>query len=549
MAPEIPVFLPHIGVDTIKAAADAFDVGWLGMGAATKEFEERIAAYLGGGRHVVATNTGTSALHLGLIIAGVGPGDEVITPSFNFVADHQAITAVGADPVFCDVREDDLGIDPEQAALLSGPRTKAIMPLHYAGIPCHLADVYQLAESRSLRVIEDATHAFGTRYGGRRIGSFGDLICFSFDPVKVITSVDGGAVVVDSERDVERLHHLRLLGIDKDTVERYRNQRAWEYDVVCQGFRYHLTNINASIGISQLKRVDEFILSRQRACRLYNELLAEVPGVEVPRTDFQNVSPFIYYIRVKDGRRAELIEHLGANGIATGIHFLPAHRYTFFKSCRQGSMTVTDRVTEEILTLPLHSNMRAAMVERIVGQIRRFFRAERSRLALVVTPALPTAEDAEVLVTWRMDPQSQQMFYRADFSQADYERTYFEPDTPPPVWIRDRENRRIAMLRFRRYSQFWPPLPESFDEACAFDISVILAPEARGKGLAHTCIQLASEHALRSGAGLLVAEIKPENVPSRRAFERAGYVLLDEVEKRIPELPDPFRVARLIYPG
>jgi dTDP-4-amino-4,6-dideoxygalactose transaminase len=371
----VPVFVPAIGIDTLKAVTDALNVGWLGMGAYTKEFEEKIATYLGGGRQVLATNTGTSALHLALQLASVGAGDEVITTSFNFVADHQAISATGARVVFCDIREDDLGLDPAKLVELIGPKTKAVLPLHYAGAPCRIDEILEIARRAGLRVIEDATHAFGSHAGGRKIGSFGDITCFSFDPVKIITSIDGGAVVVGRAEDIPTLQQLRFLGIDKDTAERYKNQRAGEYDVVRQGFRYHLTNVNASIGLSQLALVDEFIASRQRACRLYNELLGGIAGVQTPRGDFSGVSPFIYYLRVPADRRLALIEHLKSRGIASGIHFLPAHRFSFYRGARASDLSVTERVSSEIMTLPLHSRMTTELVQRIARDIKAFFSA------------------------------------------------------------------------------------------------------------------------------------------------------------------------------
>lgn len=371
---KIPVFAPHIGVDTLKHVTDALDVGWLGMGATTKEFEERIAAFLGlKDRFVVVTNTGTSAFHIALRAAGIGPGDEVITPSFNYVADHQAIRMAGAEPVMCDVRDDNLGIDVEKAEALITKRTRAIDPLHFAGIPCDLDEVYRLAEKHGLRVLEDATHAFGTLHGGRKIGSFGDITWFSFDPVKIVTSIDGGCVVVKSEKELHDLQRLRLLGVDKDTTERYKNRRAWDYDVVSEGYRYHLTNIMASIGVSQIKRVDEFIASRQRVCRQYNEAFAPIEGVRIPPTDFEGVSPFIYSLRVLKGRREALIAHLNARDIDVGVHFIPVHEHAYFASCRRGDMSVTGRVTKEVLTLPLHSNMKPEFVERVVAGVSAFF--------------------------------------------------------------------------------------------------------------------------------------------------------------------------------
>ncbi len=376
----IPVFVPHIGVDTLKHLTDALDVGWLGMGAITKEFEERIAAFLElKGRSVVATNTGTSALHIALLAAGVGPGDEVIVPSFNYVADHQAIRMAGAEPVMCDVRDADLGIDCAKAEKLVTKRTKAIIPLHFAGVPCDQAGVFRLARKHKLRVIEDSMHGFGTRVGGRRLGSYGDITCFSFDPVKVVTSIDGGCVVVQSKDEVQKLQRLRLLGVDKDTTERYKNKRAWDYDVVSPGFRYHLTNIMASVGVSQIKRADEFIASRQRVCAAYRDTFRGIAGLRLLDTDYQDVSPFIFSVRVLKGRREKLIAHLDGLGIDAGIHFVPVHKHAQFAGCRHGDLSVTERAVEEVLTLPLHSNMRPEFSRRVIEGVAGFFKSKGAR--------------------------------------------------------------------------------------------------------------------------------------------------------------------------
>ena len=215
---KIPVFAPTIGEDTKKHLSEAIDVGWLGMGSASKEFEERISEFLGlGDRYLAVTNTGTSALHIALLTAGIGPGDEVITPSFNYVADHQAIKMTGADVVMCDIQDDNLGIDCKKAEELITERTKAIIPLHFAGIPCDQEGTFNLSKNYNLRIIEDAMHAFGTEINKKKIGSYGDITCFSFDPVKIVTSVDGGCVIVNTKEELQKLHHLRLLGVDKDT--------------------------------------------------------------------------------------------------------------------------------------------------------------------------------------------------------------------------------------------------------------------------------------------------------------------------------------------
>lgn len=371
----VPVFAPYIGVDTLKHLTDALDIGWLGMGATTKEFEERILAFIGGeGRHCVATNTGTSALHIALLAAGVGPGDEVIVPSFDYVADHQAVRMAGAEVVICDIRYDNLGIDVDKAEDLITERTKAVIPLHFAGIPCDQAGVFRLAERHNLRVIEDGMHGFGTSIDGRKIGSYGDITCFSFDPVKIVTSIDGGCVISNSLDEVEHLQRMRFLGVNKETSLRYKNKRAWDYDVVCDGFRYHLTNIMASIGVSQIKRVDEFMRTRQRVCRSYSDAFANIDSLKTPMTDFEDVSPFIYSLRILDGRREALIAHLDALDIDVGIHFIPVHKHTHFAGCRRGDMSVTDQVVQEVLTLPLHSMMRPDFVDRVIDGVVSFYR-------------------------------------------------------------------------------------------------------------------------------------------------------------------------------
>jgi dTDP-4-amino-4,6-dideoxygalactose transaminase len=372
---KIPVFVPCIQVDTLKHLVDAFDVGWLGMGNTTLEFEERIAAYLGlEERYVVCANTGTSAAHLALRAIGVGPGDEVITPSFNYVADHQSIRMTGADVVMCDIRESDLGIDIASAESMITPRTKAIVPLHFSGIPCALDDVYALARKHGLRVVEDACHAFGSTIGDKKVGTFGDVQFFSFDPVKIITSIDGGCIITPDKSEFEAMRNMRLLGVDKDTTLRYQNARAWEYDVVSEGYRYHLTNIFASVGVSQVKRTDEFIRSRQNVCTRYSAAFDGVDGLRVLRRDYADVSPFIYSVRVLDGRREDLIAHLKGLDIEVGIHFVPVHKHTYFAQSRCSPMPVTERVVNEVLTLPLHSLMPEEWIERVIDGVTSFFR-------------------------------------------------------------------------------------------------------------------------------------------------------------------------------
>jgi dTDP-4-amino-4,6-dideoxygalactose transaminase len=372
---EIPVFVPYLGPEIRAAIEEALDVGWLGMGAATGRFEDEVAGYLGlTDRKLVAVNTGTNALHCAFVLAGVGPGDEVVCPSFTYVAGHQAVSMTGADVVFSDIEERTLAIDPESIRSVLGERTKAILVVHFAGIAADLDPILELAREHGLRLVEDAAEAFGTRYKGRLIGSFGDLAALSFDPVKVVTALDAGAVVTPHEEDEATLQQLRLLGVNRDTADRVRNRRMWEYDVVRQGFRYHLGAIPASIGLAQLRLVDTFIENRRRYCRRYSEAFADLPDVETPPTDFEDVSSFIYFVRVPAEARADLMAHLSERGIGTGIHFIGAHHFSYYRDCRRADLSVTERVSAQEVTLPLWSFMDDDVLERVIDGVRSFFR-------------------------------------------------------------------------------------------------------------------------------------------------------------------------------
>jgi dTDP-4-amino-4,6-dideoxygalactose transaminase len=374
---KIPVFMPNLQKDTIEHISKVFETGWLGMGSTTKEFEVKIKEFLNlEDRFVLSTNTATSALHLALRGAKIGKSDEVITPSFNCVADQQAIKMAGADVVMCDITEKTLGIDCSKAEELISEKTKAIIPLHYGGIPCDQKGVYDLAKKYNLRVLEDGCHAFGTTINNNKIGSYGDMTVFSFDSIKTMTSIDGGCLILNSKEEFEQLEQMRLLGMHREETEaRYKNKKLWiNYDVTTEGYRYHLSNVLASIGISQINEIDNLIESRQMVCKRYNTEFSNIDGLVVPNSDYKNVSPFIYVLRVLNGKREELIEHLKKLLIDTGIHWTPVHRFSYFSESKIGDMSITDKIADEILTIPLHSNMKVETVDRIVDGIISFFK-------------------------------------------------------------------------------------------------------------------------------------------------------------------------------
>jgi dTDP-4-amino-4,6-dideoxygalactose transaminase len=376
---DISVYQPWIAASDIAAIAEALELGWLGMGSYVGEFEQAIRTTIGArDQHVVAVSTGHAALHLAMYLVDAGPGTEVITPSFNNIADLQAIAAVGADPVFADIHDETLCIDLDRAEALIGPKTKAIIVMDYA---CHLCDhdrVRKIAESYGIRIIHDAAHAFGSCYRGAPIGSFSDIAIFSFDPVKTVTTIDGGALVVRTEEERERLHEMRLIGMKQAATVMYGNQRAWNYDVERLGFRYHLSNPHAALGLAQLSRFQHIVKTRRRAYTAYADQLKGIAGLRLPVQDVSEIVPFMFYVRIIDGRREEFRQYLQERGVDTGIHWQPAHWFTMFRDCRKGDLSVTDRVGKEIVSLPFHSNMNAATQTRVIEMVRSYFAGKSS---------------------------------------------------------------------------------------------------------------------------------------------------------------------------
>lgn len=371
---EIQVYKPLLEKEELTACNAALELGWLGMGSYVSDFEAAIKKLVAAGdREVAAVSTGHAALHLGLLLAGVQPGDEVITPSFNNIADFQAILATGASPVFCDIDEETLGIDLNKAEELVGPKTKAVIVMDYF---CYLAAhdrAAEFAQRYKLRVIHDAAHSFGAKYKGRMVGSFSDITMFSFDPVKSITCIDGGALVVRTKEELEMIHELRLIGMTQPSALLYQNQRAYSYDVRRVGFRYHMANLHAAIGLAQIGKIERIGETRRAACRYYSQRLRDVSGVRLPNTDFADVIPFLYLIRVPAANRRPFREFLKERGVDTGVHWPAGHWFTLLRDCRRGDLSVTDRVATEIVSLPLHSDMERAAQDQVVDAVRSFF--------------------------------------------------------------------------------------------------------------------------------------------------------------------------------
>jgi perosamine synthetase len=366
----IPVQRPSLGHEELEAVGKVFESRWLGMGSTVKAFEDALATAVGA-RHVLAVNTGTSALHLALAALELQPGDEVLVPSLTFVATIQAIIACQLRPVFCDVERDTLNLDVQDAARRVTVRTRVVLPVHYAGLPCDMDAVLELARARGLVVVEDAAHAFGSTYRGRPIGVIGHVTCFSFDPIKNITCGEGGAVATDDAVLAKRVEHRRMLGISNDTWSRYRGERNWFYEVISPGYRYHLSNINAAIGLVQLGKAPAFRTRKVDLVRRYDEALRGVPGLELLRHDYDSTFPFCYVVKVPAHRREAMIKFLKERGVGSGVHYIPNHMQPLFLRFAT-PLPVTDEVFPCILTLPLFFEMTDEEQATVVRAVREF---------------------------------------------------------------------------------------------------------------------------------------------------------------------------------
>lgn len=332
--------------------------GYLGMGEFVNRFESELSIYLGVERdNVACVNSGTAALHLALH-ALCDVGSEVLVPSFTYVASWQAITAAGCIPVPVDICQDTLVIDLKDAERKVTSRTRVIMPVHYSGNVCDMEKLIEFASKFNLRIVEDAAHAFGASYKSAMLGSIGDVTCFSFDGIKNITSGEGGAVVTSDKMCIDKIKDSRLLGVKKDSDNRFAGKRSWDFDVESQGYRYHMSDIFAAIGLVQLSRLrNEFGPKRRQLSAWYDRELKNFSQVRRQKvTTDTNIIPHIYVVLVNEDKRDEVVQKLNNQNIPTGLHYKPNHLLSFFNK-KKYSLPVTEKIFKEIITLPLHPDL------------------------------------------------------------------------------------------------------------------------------------------------------------------------------------------------
>ena len=361
-----------LGNEELQAVTDVMqNDGYLGMGLQVLLFEKEIAKYLGVPHDwVVCVSSGTAALHLA-VEATTNPGEEVLVPSLTYVSSFQAISASNAVPIPCEVNINTGNISVDDAKDRVTDKTKAIMPVHYASNPEGIENVYNFAKSNGLRVIEDAAHAFGCSHKGKKIGSFGDVVCFSFDGIKNITSGEGGCLVTSDSKIAEYVRDVRLLGVEKDTEKRFTRKRSWEFDVSHQGYRYHMSNLFAAIGRAQLKKLDlVFGPKRKKIARSYRDELAGVRDLLFFQTNLEEQIPHIQPVRIVRGKRNLVKEILKKNNVETGIHYKPNHLLSLYSNTIKNKLPVTEKLYSEILSLPLHPNLETKDIIKISNLIK-----------------------------------------------------------------------------------------------------------------------------------------------------------------------------------
>lgn len=359
----VPFFRPSIGDAEVEAVAKAMRSGWLTTGPNAAAFEEEFSAQFSGDVFSVAVNSATAALHLGLEALEIGPGDEVVVPTLTFTATAEVVRYLGAKPIFVDFDPGTFCIAPELVEAAITDKTKAIMPVHFAGRPCDLTALSEIAKKYQLKILADSAHALPASHKGKLIGEgLADINAFSFYANKTMTTGEGGMLTTRDPDIAKRVKMMRLHGIDRDVFNRFSDVKAsWMYDVVAPGYKYNLTDMAAAMGRVQLSRLDEFFNARHHQFERYDEALKDLPLILPPRAAKGDVHSFhLYIIQLKDEapiNRDELIKILKAHNIGTSVHYRPLHQMTYWSKIAKGNFPVADAFFERCVSIPLFMAM------------------------------------------------------------------------------------------------------------------------------------------------------------------------------------------------
>jgi len=366
----IPVFKPSFGKEEFEAVKKTMESGWIGLGPKTKEFEEKFAQYVGV-KYAVGMNSGTAALHLAMKVMGIN-GYEVITTPMTFVSTNHAIIYNDGIPVFTDIYQDTLNIDPEEIKKNITPKTKAIVVVHYGGHACDMDPILELAKKHGLKVIEDVAHGCGGEYKAKKLGSLGDIACFSFHAVKNLTTGEGGMITTNDPEVYKKLLSLRWLGISKDTWSREEDngKYSWYYEVGEFGYKYHMHDIAAAIGLVQLSKLDFLNEKRRRIIDLYNAGFSDIDWIKTPVVKGYALNAgHNYVIKLED--RDGLNSFLQEKGISTGVHYIPNNNYGIYKQYRSHTPKCAT-VWKKLLTLPLYPDLSDSDIKMIIETVKSF---------------------------------------------------------------------------------------------------------------------------------------------------------------------------------
>jgi len=379
--PFLPFALPEIGDEEIAEVVDTLRSGWITTGPKAKRFEEDFIAFLGDpSLHAIAVNSATAGLHLALEALGIGAGDEVITTTHTFTATAEVVRYLGADVVLVDIDPATLNIDPRATEAAITPRTKAIVPVHYAGLAADMGAILDIARRHGLKVVEDAAHALPTTCGGALVGTLtSDACVFSFYANKTITTGEGGMLVTRDVALAKRAKVMRLHGMSRDAFDRFTSSVAsWAYEIVAPGFKYNLTDIAAALGLQQLKRIEGFQRRRELIAARYDEAFADLPLITPPRPKPGDHHAWhLYVVRLTDAAplaRDRFVECLFEEGIGCSVHYIPLHLHPYWRNrygLRPEQFPHSQHAYERMLTLPLYTRMSDADVERVIGTVRK----------------------------------------------------------------------------------------------------------------------------------------------------------------------------------
>ncbi len=380
----LPYALPVFGPEEEQEILAALASGWITTGPRTKKLEEKLAGKVGA-EHAICVDSCTAALHLSLAALDLKPGDEVITTPITFCATANTILHAGGTLVLADVEPDTLNLSADAVEKAITPRTKAIVPVHYAGHACEMDDLMALAKKHNLKVIEDAAHAIGSEYRGAKVGTIGDTTCFSFYATKNMTTAEGGAVTLNDAEMAAKIRILSLHGMSKDAWKRYTSAGSWYYEVVAPGFKYNMTDLEAALGLHQLDRLDGFNETRREYAKVYDRAIDQIDGVTrmVPRLHVKHVY-HLYPIQIDPGLltidRAQFIEQLKAENIGTTVNFIPIHYHPYYRDLlpyTKGSFPVAERAYDRLISLPLYPKMTPGDLDQVMEAVAKVVRAHR----------------------------------------------------------------------------------------------------------------------------------------------------------------------------